>query len=95
MPSHSVETRRNVTRWTADAETEAPINNATSSSDRRERKRQTDRVAQQQHRKRQKKYVEELEEKLRVLQSSDQSEIVRLGNENFQLRQTVSLVLLP
>ncbi|KAK7219470.1 hypothetical protein V2G26_007473 [Clonostachys chloroleuca] len=60
---------------------------ARATPERRERKRQTDRVAQQQHRKRQKQYVEQLEEKLRVLQSSDESEVVRLGTENFRLRK--------
>uniref|UniRef100_A0A8H7TTL7 BZIP domain-containing protein n=1 Tax=Bionectria ochroleuca TaxID=29856 RepID=A0A8H7TTL7_BIOOC len=43
---------------------------AQATPERRERKRQTDRVAQQQHRKRQKQYVEQLGEKLRVLQSA-------------------------
>ncbi|CAG9977390.1 unnamed protein product [Clonostachys byssicola] len=60
---------------------------AQATPERRERKRQTDRVAQQQHRKRQKQYVEQLEERLRVLQSCDESEVVRLGTENFRLRQ--------
>lgn len=57
---------------------------------RRARKRQTDRVAQQQHRKRQKVYIEQLETQLNIIKSSDQSEVARLATQNFRLREEVA-----
>lgn len=58
-------------------------------SSKRERKRQTDRLAQREHRKRQRQYIEKLEDQLNVLQSRDQSEVVRLGTLNFRLKAEV------
>lgn len=92
MPPTSLATQSTPGRHQPGQGDPAGQNIASTASERRERKRQTDRVAQQQHRKRQKKYIEELEHKLGVLQSGDQSEIVRLGTENFRLRQTVGLI---
>ncbi|KAF7554066.1 hypothetical protein G7Z17_g3175 [Cylindrodendrum hubeiense] len=56
---------------------------------RRERKRFTDRVAQRQHRKRQKLYIEELEDQLRVLRSGGQSEVAQLTAHNARLYDEV------
>ncbi|KAL2202237.1 hypothetical protein CC79DRAFT_1401903 [Sarocladium strictum] len=53
---------------------------------RRERKRETDRVAQREHRKRQKLYVEELEQQIRVLQSRDQSDVAKIASQNLRLK---------
>lgn len=61
----------------------------TTERQRRERKRQTDRVAQREHRKRQKLYIEQLEAQLKILKSSDQSETARLAVENFRMREEV------
>ncbi|KAH8665570.1 hypothetical protein BGZ61DRAFT_484282 [Ilyonectria robusta] len=52
---------------------------------RRERKRFTDRVAQRQHRKRQKLHIEELEAQLRVLKAGGQSEVAQLTARNARL----------
>lgn len=58
---------------------------------RRARKRQTDRVAQQQHRKRQKLYIEELESKVALLTSASQAQSAsRLAVQNLRLQQEVS-----
>lgn len=54
---------------------------------KRERKRQTDRVAQREHRKRQRQYIEQLEEQLSVLKSRDQ---LGLGALNVRLQDEVS-----
>jgi hypothetical protein len=60
---------------------------------RRERKRETDRVAQREHRKRQKLYVEELEQQIRVLQSRDQSDIAKIASQNLRLKDEVRSAL--
>lgn len=56
---------------------------------RRERKRFTDRVAQRQHRKRQKLHIEELEAQLRVLKAGGQSEVAQLTARNARLYDEV------
>lgn len=61
---------------------------------RRERKRQSDRVAQREHRKRQKLYIEELESQLKILKTTDQSETSRLATENIRMREEVCLHML-
>ncbi|KAH6677854.1 hypothetical protein F5X68DRAFT_264014 [Plectosphaerella plurivora] len=54
---------------------------------RRARKRQTDRVAQQQHRKRQKQYIEELESQVALLKSASQNQAAsRLAIQNLKLQ---------
>ncbi|RKL32817.1 hypothetical protein BFJ72_g10317 [Fusarium proliferatum] len=59
---------------TADAET------------RRAKKRQTDRNAQRQHRKRQKQYIEGLEAQISLLKSAGKSESSQLAAQNLQLQ---------
>ncbi|KAF5622018.1 hypothetical protein F25303_12201 [Fusarium sp. NRRL 25303] len=59
---------------TADAET------------RRAKKRQTDRNAQRQHRKRQKQYIEGLEAQISLLKSAGKSEASQLAAQNLQLQ---------
>ncbi|KXJ85364.1 hypothetical protein Micbo1qcDRAFT_210029 [Microdochium bolleyi] len=59
-----------------------------SAEERRQRKRLTDRVAQRQHRKRQKLYIEELEAQLRLVKDAGaQSQLGRLAEQNFRLRE--------
>jgi hypothetical protein len=74
-----------------DPETQSKAGNGTvdETEKRRERKRFTDRVAQRQHRKRQKLYIEELEAKLRVLRSGGQSEVAQLTAHNARLYDEV------
>ncbi|CAK7204829.1 hypothetical protein SEUCBS139899_007591 [Sporothrix eucalyptigena] len=58
---------------------------------RKQRKRDTDRLAQREHRKRQKQYVQDLEVELAFLkQQPTQSQISQLCEENKQLRQEVN-----
>lgn len=66
---------------TADAET------------RRAKKRQTDRNAQRQHRKRQKQYIEGLEAQISLLKSAGKSESSQLAAQNLQLQDEVGLLL--
>ncbi|KAI8649279.1 hypothetical protein NCS57_01464500 [Fusarium keratoplasticum] len=54
---------------------------------RRERKRQTDRNAQREHRKRQKQYIEELEAQITLLKSPGPSETSQLATQNIRLRE--------
>lgn len=62
---------------------------------RRERKRTTDRLAQREHRKRQKQYVEELEGRIELMMnSSDSDKNAALLKENASLRQEVLLPFL-
>ena len=57
---------------------------------RKDRKRVTDRIAQREHRKRQKLYVEELEAQLEVLRNErSKDKHGTLWKENEQLRQEV------
>lgn len=58
---------------------------------RRERKRQTDRNAQREHRKRQKQYIEELEAQITLLKSPGPSETSQLATQNIRLREEVGL----
>lgn len=59
-------------------------------SKKRERKRANDRLAQQEHRKRQKQYIEELEAKVDFLTNkSSTDKIATLMRENKNLRQEV------
>ncbi|KAM5353391.1 hypothetical protein ACJ41O_000041 [Fusarium nematophilum] len=53
---------------------------------RRERKRQTDRNAQRQHRKRQKQYIEELEAQIALLKSTGQTKTSQLAAQNLTLQ---------
>ncbi|KAJ3462290.1 hypothetical protein MRS44_007076 [Fusarium solani] len=53
---------------------------------RRERKRQTDRMAQRQHRKRQKQYIEELEAQIALLKTPGPSETSQLATQNIRLQ---------
>lgn len=58
---------------------------------RRERKRNTDRIAQREHRKRQKQYVEELEARIDLMiNSTGSGKNVALMKENASLREEVS-----
>ncbi|KAG7119850.1 hypothetical protein HYQ44_004346 [Verticillium longisporum] len=56
-----------------------------SASARKERKRLTDRVAQREHRKRQKQYIEELEAQLSMLKEGGQSDVAQLAARNLRL----------
>lgn len=58
---------------------------------RRERKRQTDRLAQRQHRKRQKQYIEELEAQIALLKTPGPSETSQLAAQNIRLQDEVGL----
>nr|RBQ90457.1 hypothetical protein FVER53263_13395 [Fusarium verticillioides] len=53
---------------------------------RRAKKRQTDRNAQRQHRKRQKQYIEGLEAQISLLKSADKTEASQLAAQNLQLQ---------
>ncbi|KAJ3535515.1 hypothetical protein NM208_g7106 [Fusarium decemcellulare] len=53
---------------------------------RRERKRQTDRNAQRQHRKRQKQYIEELEAQITLLKAPGPTETSQLATQNIMLQ---------
>ncbi|KAH6977589.1 hypothetical protein BKA56DRAFT_588477 [Ilyonectria sp. MPI-CAGE-AT-0026] len=57
---------------------------------RADKKRHTDRVAQQRHRQRQRNYIAELEAQLRLLKEGSSGQITRLVEENAQLRQELN-----
>lgn len=61
----------------------------TGEPSRKERKRIADRNAQREHRKRQKRHVEELEAQLALVSEGGASEIASLVAENTQLRTEV------
>ena len=61
----------------------------TGESSRKERKRIADRNAQREHRKRQKRHVEELEAQLALVREGGASEVASLISENCQLRSEV------
>lgn len=56
---------------------------------RADKKRHTDRVAQQRHRQRQRNYIAELEAQLLLLKEGSSGQITQLIEENAQLRQEV------
>lgn len=56
---------------------------------RLERKRATDRVAQREHRKRQKDYIEELEAQLQMVKGDGRDGLAQLMEENERLRKEV------
>lgn len=75
-------------RSRAAAQRDAAASAPSGGESRRERKRQTDRVAQQQHRKRQKLYIEELESQVALLKSAGQAQSSsRLAVQNLKLQQ--------
>ncbi|OAL54589.1 hypothetical protein IQ07DRAFT_640094 [Pyrenochaeta sp. DS3sAY3a] len=61
-----------------------------SSLSRKERKRVADRIAQREHRKRQKRYVEDLESQLTLAREGGQSEMAAILAENRSLRREVA-----
>ncbi|KAH7169885.1 hypothetical protein EDB81DRAFT_637426 [Dactylonectria macrodidyma] len=69
----------------SESQSSKPNNIVNDAEKRRERKRFTDRVAQRQHRKRQKLHIEELEAQLRALKSGGQSEVAQLTAHNARL----------
>ncbi|KAM5372124.1 hypothetical protein ACJZ2D_007657 [Fusarium nematophilum] len=71
------------------AEEQSPKTLARDSQDRVEKKRQTDRIAQQKHRKRQREHIEQLEKQLKVIQQGGESEIAQLVAENAKLRDEI------
>ncbi|KAF5973531.1 hypothetical protein FBULB1_8277 [Fusarium bulbicola] len=58
----------------------------TDAESRRAKKRQTDRNAQRQHRKRQKQYIEGLEAQISLLKSAGKTEASQLAAQNLQLQ---------
>jgi hypothetical protein len=65
--------------------------NKTPAQARKERKRENDRLAQREHRKRQRQYVEELEAQLELFrQAPGAGELSSLLEENQQLRKEVN-----
>jgi hypothetical protein len=63
---------------------------ATTAEDRRERKRASDRLAQREHRKRQREYIDELEAQLKLIKEGSHSESVAvLVAENERLKAEV------
>lgn len=71
-------------------EEQAPKTPARDDQGRAEKKRQTDRIAQQKHRKRQREHIAQLEKQLQVIQQGGESEIAQLVSENAKLREEVS-----
>ncbi|KAL3483145.1 hypothetical protein BJX62DRAFT_245189 [Aspergillus germanicus] len=73
---------------------------ASTAEDRRERKRASDRLAQREHRRRQREYIDELEAQLKLIKEGSHSESVavlvaeneRLKNELQQLREFASSI---
>ncbi|KAJ4177318.1 hypothetical protein NW755_013914 [Fusarium falciforme] len=68
-------------------EEQAPKTPARDDQGRAEKKRQTDRIAQQKHRKRQREHIAQLEKQLQVIQQGGESEIAQLVSENAKLRE--------
>lgn len=56
---------------------------------RAEKKRYSDRVAQQRHRQRRKEYINDLEAQLRLLKDGGESQMAELVSENARLRKEV------
>ncbi|KAH7161517.1 hypothetical protein EDB81DRAFT_925036 [Dactylonectria macrodidyma] len=76
----------------ADSTEEEPPSIQTRAPDnptRSEKKRQTDRIAQQKHRRRQREHIAQLEKQLQVIQEGGQSEIAQLVAENTALREEI------
>ncbi|CAK7237834.1 hypothetical protein SBRCBS47491_010166 [Sporothrix bragantina] len=72
-------------------ESSQPRRKSNSADVRKQRKRDTDRIAQREHRKRQRQYVQDLEVELAFLkQQPSHSQISQLCEENKQLRQEVN-----
>lgn len=68
----------------------APESQKNVADSRRDRKRAADRVAQREHRRRQKKYVEELEAKLEFIKQNTSSDrVTQLLIENENLKEEV------
>lgn len=68
------------------------INMTADAESRRAKKRQTDRNAQRQHRKRQKQYIEGLEAQISLLKSAGKTEASQLAAQNLQLQDEVGLL---
>ncbi|KAG5789224.1 hypothetical protein H9Q69_011728 [Fusarium xylarioides] len=62
------------------------LNMTADAESRRAKKRQTDRNAQRQHRKRQKQYIEGLEAQISLLKSASKTEASQLAAQNLQLQ---------
>lgn len=64
--------------------------NSEAPTQRKQRKRETDRIAQREHRKRQKEHITTLENKIATLQAESCSEqVIRLIEENERMREQV------
>lgn len=58
---------------------------------RAEKKRYSDRVAQQRHRQRRKDYINDLEAQLRLFKDGGESQMAQIVSENTRLRKEVSM----